>query len=267
MRTVLFVTAMIAVFCSMLGACRTVPEEQGAESATPGQLVVLCPKIFASVLTEVKPLFEKANLGCKVVIDAYPIRPMLKDILKGKRGDVLLSTGDIELSHLYKKNLLKKESETAFAETAIVVLAASGNPLKLKAITDLARSQVKRISIPDPKFNSAGVAFVEASKQKGVYDTVKDRLHFAPGPKSATEYMEQGNANVSITYSRCYYGHAIKNALVEFVPTSLHKPIICKAVVFNSCGKAETAKEFIKFLLTDENQRRFENAHFKRIQR
>jgi molybdate transport system substrate-binding protein len=258
---------MTAVFCSILSESRAIPEEQRAKSTPSEQLFVLCPKTFASVLKEVKPLFEKANPGLAVVIQAYPIRPMLNDILKGKTGDVFLSTGDVELSHLYEKNLLKKETETAFAEATIVALAAQGNPLKLKAIADFSRPQVKKVSIPDPQFNSAGAAFVEAAKRKGIYEKVKGRLHFAPGPKSSTEYMEQGNANVSITYSRCYYGHAGKNALVEFVPTALHKPIICKAVVFNSCGNAETAKEFIKFLLTDENQKRFENAHFKRIRR
>jgi ABC-type molybdate transport system substrate-binding protein len=79
--------------------------------------------------------------------------------------------------------------------------------------------------------------------------------------------MEQGNADVSITYSRCYYGHAKRNALVEIVAAALHKPITCKAVVFSSCRKAQTAEKFIKCLLTDENQRRFEKAHFRKIRR
>ena len=87
----------------------------------------------------------------------------------------------------------------------------------------------------------------------------------APGPKSSTEYMEKGNADVSITYSKCYYGHAKKNSLIEFLPTTLHKAIVCKAVVFKSSRRPEIAEKFIGFLLAPENQERFEKAHFEKI--
>jgi len=77
--------------------------------------------------------------------------------------------------------------------------------------------------------------------------------------------MEKGNADVSITYGKCYYGHAKQNALIEFIPTTLHQPIVCKAVVFKSSGKPEIAEKFIRFLLVSENQARFKKAHFERI--
>lgn len=267
MRKVLLVTMIIVFSCFLQTGCRTTSKGQDTETTPSRQLVVLCPKTFASVVKEVKPQFEKAHPGYTVMIEAAPIRPMMNDILKGKTGDIFLSTGDVELAHLYKKNLLRKETEIAFAETTIVALATKGNPLKLQTITDLSRPQVMKISIPDPKFNSAGAAFVEAARRKGVYEKIEGRLYLAPGPKMATEQMDQGKADVSITYSRCYYGHAKDNALIEFVPTELHEPITCKAVALESCSNLQAAKDFIKLLLTDENQDRFERAYFRKIRR
>lgn len=258
----LTIVPILACSLILLGCSSSPPAKQQGGGQ---RLVILCPKTFADVLKQVKPAFEKANPGCTVLIDAYPIRPMLNDVLQGKKGDLFLSPGNVELSRLREKNLLREETERPFAETTIVALAASSNPLELKALVDITSDGVQKISIPDPTFNSAGAAFIEAARRKGIYDTVKHRLHHAPGPKSSTEYMEEGKAEVSITYSKCYYGHAKKNALIEFVPTDIHEPIVCKAVIFRSCQSAETARRFIEFLLTDENQRLFEKAHFKRI--
>lgn len=267
MRKVLLMTLIIAVSSFLQTGCRTTSKGHKTETKPTRQLVVLCPKTFASVIKEVKPQFEKAHPVYSVMIEVAPIRPMMNGILKGKTGDIFLSTGDIELAPLYKKNLLRKETEIAFAEATIVALATKGNPLKLQTISDLSGPQVKKISIPDPKFNSAGTAFVEAARRKGVYEKIETRLYLAPGPKMATEHMAQGKADASITYSRCYYGHAKDNALIEFVPAELHEPIICKAVVLESCSNLQAAKDFIKLLLTDENQERFERAHFRKIRR
>lgn len=254
-----------SLFPILTGCGAIISKEAKEEKSMTNQIVILCPKTFASVIKEIKPLFEKANSGYEIKLDVYPIRPMLNDILKGKKGDIFLSTGDVELSHLYENNLLKKETERAFAKASVVALASAGNPLEIKEFKDIGSGKVKNISIPDPEFNSVGAAFVEAAKKSQIYKTLKDRLHFAPGPKSSTEYMEEGNADVSITYSKCYYGHAKKNALIEFIPTTLHKPIVCKAVVFNSCKIPEIAEKFVEFLLAPENQERFEAAHFKKI--
>lgn len=255
-----------SLFSILTGCGSIVSREAKEEKGMTNQIVILCPKTFADVIGEIKPLFEEANPNYEIELDVYPIRPMLNDILKGKEGDIFLSTGDVELSHLYEKNLLRKETERGFAEASAVALAVPGNPLGIKEFRDMGSPKVKNISVPDPEFNSVGMAFVEAAKRSQIYRAIKDRLHFAAGPKSSTEYMEEGNADVSITYGKCYYGHAEKNALIEFIPTTLHKPIICKAVALNSCKRPEIAQKFAEFLLTPENQERFEAAHFKKIE-
>lgn len=257
--SVITVSALcVLVFC---GCQSTQVKEKGCSE----EIVVLCPKIFASVIKEIKRAFEKANPPYRIKLDVYLLRPMLEDILKGKEGDIFLSIGDVELSHLYEKNLVKKETEKAFAKTSLVALAVPGNPLEITAFKDIGSPNIKKISIPNPVFNSAGAAFIEAAKKIGIYEGIKGRLHFAPGPNSATKYMDEGKAEVSVTYTKCYYGHAKKNALIEFIPTALHRPIVCKAVVFESSKRTEIAEKFIEFLLTLENQKRFKNAYFKGI--
>lgn len=249
----------------ILGGC----QDKQAGLGQPGdeELVVLCPKIFASVMKEIAPEFEEANPGCRVKLDVYLLRPMLRDILKGKKGDVFLSIGDVELSHLYAKALATRESEKAFAKMPVVVLAAGGNPLGITALEGVASSKVKRVSVPHPEFNSAGAAFVEAAKRAGIYDRIADRLHLAPGPNSATKHMQEGHADVSVTYLRCYHGHAKANALVATLSSGPHSPAVCRGVVLACCTRTGTAEKLLDFLLTPESQRRFAEARFEKIGR
>ena len=256
MGKLLSIFVALVVLVSFFAGCQSKPVLEKYEAE---EIIILCPNIFASVIKEIKPAFEESNPSVKVKLKVYPIRPMLDDILHGKTGDIFLTLGDVELASLYEKDIVKKGSEKAFTRTALVALGASGNPLALKALKDLADKKVTKISVPDPRFNSAGSAFIAAAKKTGIYDNIDDKLYLAPGPNSATKYMEQGKANVSITYTRCYYGHAQKNGLIEFIPTNLHEPIVCKAIIFKSSQRTESAEKFIEFLLIPENKDLFKN--------
>lgn len=262
MRTKVSVIAAFVLYISTFYGCQN---HQLRAKADAQEIVVLCPKIFESVINEIKPSFEKANPPYRITVDSYIGSRMLQDILAGKEGDIFLSFGDVELSRLSEKDLLRRQTTKAFAETSLVALAPPDNPLGIKAFRDFGNPKVKKIAIPDPYLNSGGAAVVEAAKKIGIYESIKNRLYLAPSPNAATKYMEQGKADVSITHNRCYYGHAKRNTLVEFLPTPLHNPIVCKAVILKSSKEVQIAEKFIELLLTPQNQERFEKAHFKRV--
>jgi len=247
----------------VLGGCQ---DKQALRGQPDGkELVVLCPKIFASVMKKIVPEFEKADPGRKVKLDVYLLRPMLQDILKGKEGDVFLSIGDVESSLLREKGLAEGGAAKPFAKMPVIVLAAPGNPLGITTMDDIASPKVRRVSVPDPELNSAGAAFVEAAKEAGIHEKIADRLHLAPGPNSATKYMQEGNADLSVTYLRCYYGHAKANALLRIVPPGPNSPAVCSGIVLASSRRPEEARKLIEFLLTPESQRCFTEAHFEKI--
>lgn len=268
MRTVqgVVITAL-AIGCLMLPAGCWYRETQQPGQPEAEELVILCPSIFGNVIKETVPDFQKAYANVRIKTLVYPIRPMLEDILAGKAtGDVFLALGDVELSHLYDKGLADRGTEKPIAQTSLVALAMPGNPLDLKALRDIAKPTVKKISIPDPQFNSGGKAFLEAARSIGIYENIKDRLLLAPGPRKGTESMTQGKAEVAVTHNKCYAGHAKKNALIESIPTDLHQPIVCKAVILRSSGNPDLAATFIEFLRTDESQARFKKALFATIE-
>jgi molybdate transport system substrate-binding protein len=261
--TLAFLVAILG-FGVLLAGCRsTQPKERNQEEVT--EIVVLCPNIFSGVIKAIIPEFEKSNPGVKIKTVVYPIRPMLDNILSGKTiGDIFLSVGEVELSGLYEKGLANKETERPIARTSLVVLTMPGNPLGLKSLEDIANPDVKRIAIPDPKFNSGGRAFVETARKKGIFKSIEDRLTFAMGPRSSTMLMEKGKAQVAVTHRKCYLGHAKGNALIEFIAKDLHEPIVCRAVVLSGSDKSGLAETFIKFLASPESQDWFRKANFEK---
>lgn len=84
MRRILSEIVVLILCSSVLGGCQSSPAKGKEEEAVTDKIVILCPKTFASVIREIKPLFEKANPRYGIKLDVYPIRPMLSDILKGK---------------------------------------------------------------------------------------------------------------------------------------------------------------------------------------
>jgi molybdate transport system substrate-binding protein len=235
-----------------------------ADVARKTEFVILCPNIFASTVKEILPGFEKANPDCGVKLVVHPIRPMLNDITAGKTtGDVFLSVGDVELSHLYKNELAIGDTERPLAKTTLVAVARKGNPLALNTLEDIAKPEVERISVPDPEFNSGGKAFIQAAKKLDIHDDIEERLVFAPGPRSATKILEEEKADVAVTHKRCFAGHAKANALVQYVSSELHEPIVCRAVVLTASRNRELAAEFIDFLRTEDSRAHFKEALFE----
>jgi len=259
----------------LLGCAKNTPPlspsgpASAAEGVAPSKLVVALPHVLDRAFTDLAAAFQKQHPDLVIEKKLDLIRQVIDQIQNNQvHPDVLLCIGEWELEPLKKADLLVPGSQQIFASTPLAVLVVKGNPLGLKSLQDLARPEVKTITIPDVTFNSAGHYFVEAMQNLGLWEKIRDKVVEKPNPKDATTLVEENKgADACVTYSSCYvFGHANTTHLLEFIPSNLHAPIRCPGVLLRGGANPEWGQKFLDFLRTEEAQDIWEKWGFIRAE-
>lgn len=257
----------------MLGCAKITPFLSPAGQAAVGKtdapkLVVSLPHVLDRAFKDLAAAFQQQYPGLVIEKRLGLIREVIEQIQNNQvRSDVFLCIGEWELEPLKKADLLVPDSERIFASTPLAVLLVKGNPLGLKSLQDLARPEVKTITIPDITFNSAGHYFVEAMQNLGLWEQIRGKVVEKPNPKDATTLVEENKgSDACVTYSSCYvFGHANTTHLLEFIPSNLHEPIRCPGVLVRGGVNLEWGKKFLDFLGAEEAQDIWEKWGFIRV--
>jgi molybdate transport system substrate-binding protein len=226
------------------------------------RLVVHSPPVLVEAMAQITPLFEARHPGVRVRLITTPIRPDLAATLNGKDGDVIVASGKTEASLLRREEIVQTDGAAMFGGLEIVVLARKGNPKHILKLADITKSSVKRIAIPDPEYNSAGVAFFEAMTRMKLFEQVEDRLLLTRSPAQASQMLLNGKADVCITYAQSYRRQSGKSALITALPTEKYAPINCRAMVMESVASSALAEVYVAFLNSPRAKKKIEAAGF-----
>ncbi|MBU0548203.1 MAG: molybdate ABC transporter substrate-binding protein [Candidatus Omnitrophica bacterium] len=219
--------------------------------------------IFAA-FCEILDAYKKDNPGVKVSFDTGNTIVLMRKVLyKGARPDVYISTGPLEIEPLIKHGLIAAEAKTVLTFDSIILATPATNPKHIQDISDLVRSDVTSIAIPDPSTNSSGKFAVEALKQLNIWEKIKDKVMFTEFGRHTRNYIMEGKIDVGIIYKSCLYEDlkaydevvapkdilVIKDILKETnsqIPSSI-------AILKTSKNKA-LAQEFINYMHSGKAQ-------------
>jgi molybdate transport system substrate-binding protein len=104
-----------------------------------------------------------------VLVQQVKGRPLrIGNLMLTLRPDVI-TTGADEMHQLTEAKLVQRH--VVYAENALAMLVAAGNPLHIQGLADLARPEV-RVAMPDPATEGVGRLIVKAFEQAGGSDLV-----------------------------------------------------------------------------------------------
>ncbi|MBL7130007.1 MAG: molybdate ABC transporter substrate-binding protein [Candidatus Omnitrophica bacterium] len=226
----------------------------------PLEIYVPCGMIVP--LQEVIRSFESENRGTKVEAYYDTGAVLVRLILnKGKRPDIFVSTGDVEMKNLAERGLINTETIREFGKFYLVLYASSSNPAGVSNINDLNKPEVKTIAISDPRFNSVGNYAKEALENLAIWNDVKEKIVFTDSPIQALTFVASEKAQVGIHYNICPFDTAPEKMSIETVkiiqeiPQEYYRPIASQIAILNDTRNKRLPSLFLQFLFSEKGQK------------
>lgn len=238
-RTV--VTALIVLTLSTTflfeWACRRTTNQ-------PSELTVAAASDLTEAFAELERDFETNN-KTKVVFVFGSTGMLTRQIENGAPMD-LFAAADIDyVNQLEQKNLIVPGTKSVYARGRITMWTTTESGLKIETISDLTRTEVRRIAIANPDHAPYGLAAQQALQKAGIWDEVKPKLVYGDNIRQTLQYAETGNVDVSIvalSLSLRSKGRWI------LIPGELHEPINQGLAVIKTTKNEAAARAFASFI-------------------
>jgi molybdate transport system substrate-binding protein len=186
--------------------------------------------------------FKKENPGAKVKVILSSSGKLTAQIMHGAPYDIFLSANMKYPEALYKKGFAKKKPQI-YAKGAIAVFSVK-RKLSLKDLPKL-----KCIAIANPKTAPYGRAAIEAFKNAGIYDKIKDKIVYAESVSAVIPYTVN-SCDAGIIAKSSIYSKNIKEIgkfYYSDIPQKLYNPIKQGILLLSDKKDAE---KFYNFMLS-----------------
>jgi molybdate transport system substrate-binding protein len=213
----------------------TAPAEKGA-----GEITIAAAADLRTALTDVSRVFEERS-GTKVKLVFGSSGLLAAQIENGAPFDVFASADRRFIVQLADRGLIADSGPYLKGMPVIIGRAAS--------LSDLKSASVQKIAIANPKHAPYGLAAKEALISAGLWDELEHKLVYGENALHAMEFVETGNADAAIVPLALAKPAGIDYASIG---EGLHRPIEQWIGLLNQESDRAAAKEFYRFLLTDE---------------
>lgn len=235
-------------------------------SELKGELRVGVPCGIALAYEEAKKAFVAEHPGVTFKDEVLNIEPLTRAVRDGKiELDIYLGLGERETHSVIDKGLAAGEP-TAFLRQTLSLVVASGNPLGIRAIEDLADPKVKTVALCGDDL-AIGQAGEKALRASGVWEKLEadKRLIRTQTPQQSKELVFGGKADATFVFGACTdesWNSADPDRAVQgkaevilTVPDEVFGGMHAQAVVLKTARDAALAEAFVKSLLDPEIQK------------
>ena len=183
-----------------------------------------------------------------------------QQIEQGAPVDVFISAAAKQMDALEAKNLILPDSRKNLLKNKLVLIT-SPRFLNINNFPDLAKPEIKKIAIGEPKSVPAGKYAEEALKYYKVLDKVQDKLVFAKNVAQVLNFVLSGNADAGIVYITDAKTSDRVRVAITASPRS-HSEIIYPVAIIQASNQIEQAREYVNFLSGDQAREIFEKYGF-----
>lgn len=206
----------------------------------------------AADLAPLQPDLRKAFLHLRFVTSASAI--LSQQIENGAPYDVFLSANAAFVDQLAKNQKIEPDSVRIYAKGRLGILWRDGRPHE---ISHLADSEVRSVSLADPKLAPYGVAARQTLEHAGIWPQVQPKVIYGENVRQALQLFTSGNADAVLTS-----GSLLVERNPQWIPDSWHQPILQKAGILAASKQGEAARKFLDFLIGPAGQKIFAKYGF-----
>ncbi len=228
-----------------LGALLWILFTAPALPAAPPELLVSAAANLRDVCGRLEDEFEAAT-GIPVLFNFGSTGKLAAQVEQGAPVDLLIAADTAAPRRLEGLGLTAPGSLAVYARGRLALWWRADSGLEFGGLEDLARPEVKRIAIADPRLAPYGLAAEQALRAAGLWVRVQARLVFAENIAQALQYAQTGNVEAAlVALSLCEEGRG----RWLLVPAGLHAPLDQALVVIRGDPREAEARRFAAFLL------------------
>jgi molybdate transport system substrate-binding protein len=232
----IFVSIIVLILSFVTGCDR--------RSQTENELHVAAAADLIPPFEEIGREFESTH-KTKVVFSFGSTGLLSRQIENGAPMDVFAAASIDFINQLEQKGLILPDTKAIYARGRITLWVPKGNSLKITNLTDLTRSEVKRIAIANPDHAPYGMAAQEALQKAGVFEQVRSKLVYGDNIRQTLQFAETGNVDVAIVALSL---SKQSDGQWTLIPQEFHNPINQGLAVIKGTGNEKVAREFVSFV-------------------
>ena len=204
---------------------------------------------FAHTLKLLSTDFTKQT-GHQLRISSASTGKLYAQIHHGAPFDVFLSADEKRPELLVSENKAEPATAYVYAQGQIVLLSniVSGNSCQ----DVLSSSDLKRLSIANPKTAPYGVAAKQVMERLDLWQRLQPRLVKGENIAQTLQFVSTRNAQAGfIAKSMLQMGKQVEHACIWDVPADMYSPINQKMVVLNKAKDKASARAFASYMRSD----------------
>ncbi len=234
------------------------PAPAQAQSVT---LLIAAAASLQDVLTELDPMFEKANSSVAVNYNFAASGVLQQQIEQGAPVDVFFSAATKQMEALQAKDLIVPETRRNLLTNHLALIVPENSTLGLTSFRQLTDAKVKKISVGEPRSVPVGQYTAELFTNLGILEQVRSRLVYGNSVRNVLAAVESGNADAGVVYSTDAKISA-QVTQVATAPDSLHSPIVYPIAVIKASHNTAAAERYTQFLASDPAKEMFRKHGF-----
>jgi molybdate transport system substrate-binding protein len=248
---------ILFLFCSLIARGGNAIEPKNRE------ILVSAAISLKDAFNEIGAIFQNQT-GVKVQFNFGASGLLQKQIEAGAPSDVFASAGAKQMDALQSQGLIDAKTRRDFAGNTLVLIVPARSRAKIHSFADLARSEVQKIAIGNPKTVPAGQYGQEVLKNLNLLDQLQPRFVPAENVRQILDYVERDEVDAGIAYaSDAAVPHGTA-AIAAYAPKGSHAPIQYPIALVKETSNRSAAQRFIDLALSARGQAILQKYGFSR---
>ena len=201
------------------------------------------------------------KVGARVFFNFGASSDLARQIEAAGRADIFFSADEAWMDRLSRAGLVDEASRRSFLSNRLVVVGPRSGPPAVRSPRDLARKEIRRLSLANPEAVPAGKYAKAWLERIGLWEAVRDRVVPAVDVRAALAAVESGAAEAGVVYRTDAAVSRRAVVLVE-VPEGEGPPISYAVAAMRDRPEMERARKVVNCLAGPEARSVFEALGF-----
>lgn len=261
-KQLLAVLAAAVLGASVLSGCSSQEKETSQKETTT--LTISAAASLTDVSKDIAKKYKEKEPDVKLDFSYGSSGALQTQIEEGAETDIFMSAAQKQMDALSKKNLVNKKSRVNLLENKLVLIVPKDSKTSIKSFKDLAKSEVKKVALGEPKSVPVGQYSEGVFKNLGILDKIKKKANYGSDVRQVLTWVESGEVDCGVVYmTDAKISDKVK--VVCEAPKKAADAVIYPVAVLKDSKHSKEAQKFVDYLKTDEILKLFESYGFQRI--